>query len=59
MLSATPVIMPVIATMLAAQTAVIIATFAIAARKRNFLWSPAAAAGLGALPFSVCVFLFL
>ena len=38
--------------MLAAQTAVIVATFAIAARQRNFLWSVAAAAGLGAVSFA-------
>ena len=45
--------------MLAAQAAVIIATFAIAARKRNLLWSLAATAGLGALSFAVYVFLFI
>ncbi len=45
--------------MLAAQLAVIIATFAIAARKRNFLWSVAAAAGLAAVSFSVYVFLYV
>ena len=45
--------------MLAAQAAVIIATFAIAARKRNFLWSVAATAGLGALTFAVYVFMFV
>jgi hypothetical protein len=45
--------------MLAAQMAVIIATFAIAARKRNFLWSVAAAAGLAAISFSVYVFLYV
>ena len=43
--------------MLAAQMAVIIATFAIAAQKRNFLWSLAAAAGLAAVSFSVYVYL--
>ena len=43
--------------MLAAQMAVIIATFSIASRKRNFLWSLAAAAGLAAVSFSVYVFL--
>ncbi|HVU27111.1 MAG TPA: DUF4337 family protein [Verrucomicrobiae bacterium] len=43
--------------MLAAQMAVIISTFAIAARKRNFLWSVAAAAGLAAIAFSVYVYL--
>jgi hypothetical protein len=45
--------------MLAAQLAVIIATFAIAARQRNFLWSVAAAAGLAAISFSVYVFLYV
>jgi hypothetical protein len=44
--------------MLAAQLAVIIATFAIAARQKNFLWSCAAAAGLAAVSFSVYVFLY-
>jgi len=43
--------------MLAAQMAVIIATFSIASQKRNFLWSLAAAAGLAAVSFSVYVFL--
>jgi hypothetical protein len=45
--------------MLAAQAAVIIATFAIAARKRNLLWSMAAAAGLSAVGFAVYVYLFI
>ena len=45
--------------MLAAQLAVIIATFAIAARQRNFLWSVAAAAGLAAVSFSVYVYLYI
>ena len=45
--------------MLAAQTGVIVATFAIAARKRNFLWSLAAAAGVGAVSFAAYVFIFL
>jgi len=45
--------------MLAAQAAVIIATFAIAARKRNLLWSLAAAAGLAAVSFAVYVYLFI
>jgi hypothetical protein len=45
--------------MLAAQTAVIVATFAIAARQRNFLWSVAAAAGLGAVSFAAYVYLFI
>ncbi len=43
--------------MLAAQMAVIIATFAIAAQKRNVLWSIAASAGLAAVLFAVYVFL--
>jgi Domain of unknown function (DUF4337) len=45
--------------MLAAQLAVIIATFAIAARQRSFLWSVAAAAGLAAVSFSIYVFLYV
>lgn len=45
--------------MLAAQTAVIVATFAIAARQRSILWSLAAAAGLGAVSFAAYVYLFL
>jgi hypothetical protein len=45
--------------MLAAQAAVIIATFAMAARQRSVLWSLAAAAGLGALIFAVYVYLYL
>jgi hypothetical protein len=43
--------------MLAAQAAVIIATFAIAAQKRNFLWLLAAAAGLAAVTFAIYVYL--
>ncbi len=43
--------------MLAAQAAVIVSTFAIAARKRNFLWSVAAAAGLAAIVFAIYVYL--
>ena len=42
--------------MLAAQAAVIIATFAIAAQKRNFLWSLAAAAGIAAVLFAIYVY---
>ncbi len=42
--------------MLGAQLAVIIATFAIAARQRNFLWSLAAAAGLIAVSFAAYVY---
>jgi len=45
--------------MLASQAAVIIATFAIAARKRNLLWSLAAAAGAAAVGFAVYVYLFI
>jgi len=45
--------------MLAAQAAVIIATLAMAARKRNLLWSLAATAGLGAVGFAAYVFLYL
>ncbi len=45
--------------MLGAQAAVIIATFAMAARQRNLLWSLATAAGLGALSFAAYVFLYL
>ncbi|MGA2247065.1 MAG: DUF4337 family protein [Verrucomicrobiota bacterium] len=45
--------------MLAAQMAVIMSTFAIAARKRNFLWSVAAAAGTAAVAFSVYVYLYV
>ena len=45
--------------MLAAQMAVILSTFAIAARKRNFLWSVAAAAGAAAVGFSVYVYLYV
>ena len=39
--------------------AVIISTFAIAARKRNFLWSVAATAGAAAVAFSVYVYLYV
>ncbi len=45
--------------MLAAQLAVIIATFSIAARQKSFLWSLAAAAGLAAVSFSVYVYLYV
>jgi hypothetical protein len=45
--------------MLAAQMAVIISTFALAARKRSFLWSVAAAAGAAAVGFSVYVYLYI
>lgn len=43
--------------MLAAQAAVIVSTFAIAARKRNFLWSVAAIAGIAAIAFAIYVYL--
>jgi hypothetical protein len=43
--------------MLAAQAAVIIATFAIAAQKRNFLWTIAAVAGVAAIVFAIYVYL--
>ena len=43
--------------MLAAQMAVIMATFSLAARQRNLLWSLAAAAGASAIAFAVYVFL--
>jgi hypothetical protein len=43
--------------MLAAQAAVIIATFASAARKRNLLWALAAAAGVAAIAFAIYVYL--
>jgi hypothetical protein len=43
--------------MLGAQTGVIIATFAMAARKRNVLWALAAGAGLLAIGFAVYVYL--
>jgi hypothetical protein len=45
--------------MLAAQMAVIIATFAIAARQRNLLWSLAAAAGLAAIGLAIYVYVFV
>ncbi|MCG3150498.1 MAG: hypothetical protein PCFJNLEI_03984 [Verrucomicrobiae bacterium] len=45
--------------MLGAQAAVIISTFAIATRKRNLLWSLAAAAGTGAISFAIYVYLFV
>jgi hypothetical protein len=45
--------------MLAAQLAVIISTFAIAARQRNFLWSIAAAAGTAAIAFAAYVYIYV
>jgi hypothetical protein len=45
--------------MLAAQMAVIMATFAMAARNRSFLWSIAAVAGMAAIAFAVYVYLYV
>jgi hypothetical protein len=45
--------------MLAAQAAVIISTFAMAARKRGLLWGVAATAGTLAVSFGVYVYLFV
>ena len=45
--------------MLGAQLGVIVSTFAIAARKRNLLWSLAAAAGLLAVAFAIYVYLYV
>ncbi len=45
--------------MLAAQMAVIVSTLAMAAQKRNLLWSIAAIAGLVALAFTVYVLLYV
>ena len=45
--------------MLGAQLAVIIATFAIAARQRNFLWTLAAVAGTAAIGFAAYVYLYV
>jgi hypothetical protein len=45
--------------MLGAQLGVIIATFAMATRQRNLLWSLAAAAGLAAIAFAVYVYLYV
>jgi hypothetical protein len=45
--------------MLSAQAAVIIATFAMAARKRNLLWSIAAAAGITAVAFAIYIYFCL
>lgn len=43
--------------MLGAQAAVIMSTFAMAAKQRSFLWSVAAAAGLAAVAFAIYVYL--
>lgn len=45
--------------MLAAQAAVIIATFSIAAQKRSLLWSLAALAGLAAIAFAIYVYFYI
>ncbi len=45
--------------MLAAQMAVIISTFSMAARKKNFLWALAAAAGTAAVAFALYVYLYV
>jgi len=45
--------------MLAAQLAVIVSTFSIAARQRSFLWSLAAAVGLAALSFAAYVYFYV
>jgi hypothetical protein len=45
--------------MLAAQTGVIVSTLAIAARKRNLLWSLAAIAGAAAIAFAMYVYLYV
>jgi hypothetical protein len=45
--------------MLAAQAGVIISTFAVAARKRNLLWSLAAGAGVVAVVFAIYVYLYV
>ncbi len=45
--------------MLGAQLGVIISTFAMAARKRNMLWSLAAGAGLIAIAFAIYVYLYV
>jgi len=43
--------------MLAAQAGVIVSTFAMAARKRNLLWTLAATAGIAAVAFAIYVYL--
>ncbi len=45
--------------MLGAQAAVLVSTFAIAARRRSLLWALAASAGLVAVSFAAYVYLFL
>jgi len=45
--------------MLGAQAGVIISTFAMAARKKNLLWSLAAGAGIIAVAFAIYVYLYM
>jgi phosphotransferase system glucose/maltose/N-acetylglucosamine-specific IIC component len=45
--------------MLAAQMGVIIATFAMAAKQRNLLWSLATGAGVVAIAFAIYVYLYV
>ncbi len=45
--------------MLAAQAAVIVSTFSLAAQKRSMLWTLAAAAGLAAVAFAVYVYFYV
>lgn len=45
--------------MLAAQMGVIVSTLAIAARRRNLLWSLAAVAGVAAIAFALYVYLYV
>jgi hypothetical protein len=45
--------------MLAAQMGVILSTFAMAARQKNFLWSVAASAGIAAIGFAAYVFFYV
>lgn len=45
--------------MLAAQAAVVVSTFSLAAQQRNFLWIVAAMAGVVAIAFAIYVFLYI
>ncbi len=45
--------------MLAAQAAVIVSTFSLAAQKRSMLWTLAAAAGLAAVGFAIYVYFYV
>jgi hypothetical protein len=45
--------------MLAAQTGVIVSTLAMAARRRNFLWTLAAVFGAAAVAFALYVYLYV